>query len=135
MREKVTHTRYFVKPQTGDGLHTQPYPVALAEVGEHIKNWLGQYEAQGYYSGVGYRLALDKIGFALEPVECGEDGQPWAWTHCALCDAELDSHGDCSWKDCRTHTDPAYTGEPSGSLRDDGRNDDGTGESYAERNA
>jgi hypothetical protein len=101
-------------PTTGDGLHTQPYPVALAEVGEHIKNWLGRFEHQGYYSGIGCRIALNEIGFKLEPVECGEDGEPWDWTHCAVCDKALDSHGDCSDAECKTHKEE-YTGEPQGS--------------------
>lgn len=108
-------TRYFVMPQTGDGLHTQPYPVALEEVGQHIKSWLGRFAHQGYYSGIGCRIALHEIGFRLEPVECGNDGQPWDWTHCAVCDSALDSHGDCEDRKCKTHIDPAYTGEPQGS--------------------
>jgi hypothetical protein len=113
--EKKTHIRYFVEPRTGDGLNTQPYPVALEEVGSHIKNWLARFEHQGYYSGVGCRIMLGEIAFRLEPVVCGEDGQPWDWTHCAVCDKELDSHGDCSDANCKTHTDEAYTGEPKGS--------------------
>lgn len=115
MSGKKTHIRYFVEPRTGDGLNTQPHPVALEEVGAHIKNWLARFEHQGYYSGVGCRIMLGEIAFRLEPVVCGEDGEPWEWTHCAVCDKELDSHGDCVDNECKTHTDPSYTGEPSGS--------------------
>ena len=136
---EAKHLRYFVCVDLKDDcdIGAPPFAVRLEEVPEFIKNWLGSRMAhQGYISNARKeQLQPSDVTFRLEPVECGEDGEPWDWTHCAVCDALLESHGDCSNKECKSHTEE-YTGEPQGSpsLRDDGRNSDGSGESYAERN-
>jgi hypothetical protein len=62
--------KYFVIPNTRDGCDspTQPVPVELAQVGEHIQQWLGRFKRQGYFSNCKQeRIPLGAISFRVEP--------------------------------------------------------------------
>lgn|GEM_PF-4703683 len=64
---------YLVFPEPCDGLPTTPDPMPLQSIGEHCAQWLQRYEAQGYYSSVDGRVALDEISFRIEPAETEQE--------------------------------------------------------------
>lgn len=70
--------KVYVYPLAGDGIDniaTQPEPVELLEVGQHIESFLGRYKHQGYFFNANMqRVPLREIKFRLEIV--GADGQP-----------------------------------------------------------
>ncbi len=68
-----TDQPYFVIVDADDdaNLPTQPDPVPLSKVSEHIAAWLQRYEAQGYYRNARMEtVPLNCIHFILEPYNC-----------------------------------------------------------------
>ena len=62
--------KVYVYPLAGDGIDniaTQPDPVELATVGQHIERWLDLYRRQGYYFNANMeRVPLGEVRFKLE---------------------------------------------------------------------
>jgi hypothetical protein len=63
---------YNIIPETKDGvqLPISPTPCELAQVGQHIVEWIARYKHQGYYSNCNHEhLYLNEMAFAIVPVE------------------------------------------------------------------